>query len=155
MENDIKNIIEEFFAKMSFDISDISSSLDMDSGAFWFSLQSKDSYVLVGRAGETLQTINYLIKRIIENKYKENTPMVTVDINGHQKAKIEKLKTVAHMMSERARFFKSKVELDPMNGFERRIIHEHVANLPDLESESEGYGRDRHVTIKFVEKKSL
>lgn len=155
METDIKNIIEEFFTKMSFDISEISSTLDMDSGAFWFSLKSKDSYVLIGRDGETLQTINYLIKRILENKYKENTPLVTIDINGHQQAKIDKLKTLTHMMAERARFFKSKIDLEPMNGFERRIVHEEVAKSADLKSESEGFGKDRHVVIYFVDKKGF
>jgi len=155
METDIKNIIEEFFTKMSFDISEISSDLDMDSGAFWFSLKSNDSYVLIGKDGETLQTINYLIKRIVENKYKENTPLVTIDINGHQKAKIDKLRTLTHMMAERARFFKSKIDLEPMNAFERRIVHEEVAKSSDLKSESEGFGKDRRVVIYFVDKKAL
>lgn len=150
METEIKKIVEEFLQKTSFDFSNVSSDLDMGSGAFTFSTESKDSNVLIGKNGETIQAINYLIKRIVEQKFKENTPRVSVDINNYQKSKIEKIRTIAHMMSERARFFKSKIALEPMNPFERRVVHEYVAEHKDLKSESEGFGTTRHIVISFV-----
>lgn len=150
METEIKKIVEEFLQKTSFDFSTVSSDLDMDSGSFTFSTESKDSNILIGKNGETIQAINYLIKRIVENKFKENTPRLSVDINNYQKSKIEKIKTTAHMMSERARFFKSKVALEPMNPFERRIVHEYVSGHKDLKSESEGFGTMRHIVISYV-----
>lgn len=149
METEIKKIIEEFLSKTGFDFGDVSSELDMDSGSFWFSLESKDSNYLIGKDGETIQSLNFLLKRFLEKKYKENTPHVTLDINKYQKAKVEKIKTIAHMMSERARFFKSKIELEPMNSFERRIVHEYVSKHADLSSESAGFGKDRHIVISF------
>jgi spoIIIJ-associated protein len=150
MESEIRKTIEEFLNKTSFGFEEISGGLDMDSGDFWFSVKSSDSNFLIGRNGETIQNINYIIRRIMENKFKENAPRVTIDVNDYQKAKIEKVRTIAHMMAERARFFKSKVELEPMNAFERRIVHEYVSKHSDLKSESEGFGKNRRVAISFV-----
>ncbi len=151
-ENDIKNFIEEFIRKTTFDFGSVQVTLDMDSGSYWCSINSDDSRALIGRDGETIQALNYVIKRILETKYKENTPRVIIDVNDYQKSRIEKIKTVAYMMAERARFFKSKVELEPMNAFERRIVHEYVSKHEDLASESAGIGRSRRVVISYKNK---
>jgi spoIIIJ-associated protein len=151
IETEIKKIIEEFLQKTSFDFSDVSITLDMDNGSYWCSISSPDSKQLIGRNGETIQVINYLIKRILDTKYKENTPHIIIDINDYQKQKIDRIKTMAYMMAERARFFKSKVELEPMNSFERRIVHEFVSKHNDLTSESAGVGPSRRVIISYEE----
>jgi predicted RNA-binding protein Jag len=56
---------------------------------------------------------------------------------------------MAHIMAERARYFKSNVEIDPMNPFERRIIHEFLADEKDLKTESTGLGLSSRVVIKY------
>lgn len=152
MEKEIQNLIEEFIKKTSFGFDKVSVDLDMDSGSYWCSIETPDSNFLIGRGGENIFNINYLIRRILEKKYKENTPRVTIDINNYQKSKIDKIKTIAHMMAERARFFKSRVELEPMNSFERRVVHEYVSKHSDISSESDGYGKNRRVVISFVNK---
>ncbi|MDQ5883286.1 MAG: spoIIIJ-associated protein [Patescibacteria group bacterium] len=152
METEIKKIIEELLSKTNFDFTSVSSELDMDSGSIWFLIESKDANHLIGKDGETIQSLNYLVKRFLDKKYKENAPQIIIDVNNYQKLKIEKIKTIAHMMSERARFFKSKIELDPMNSFERRIVHEYVSKQGDLSSESAGFGKDRHIVISFINK---
>ena len=54
------------------------------------------------------------------------------------------------MMAERARYFKSSVEVDPMPAFERRIVHEFLSDAIDLKTESTGFGAKRRVVIKYV-----
>ena len=54
------------------------------------------------------------------------------------------------MMSERARYFKSNVEVDPMSAFDRRVVHEFLSNMPDLKTESMGFGPTRRVVIKYI-----
>ncbi len=149
LETDIKNLIEEFLTKAGFHFDSLDIILDMDSGSYVASVRSNDSRHLVGRDGEGLQNINFLLRRIVEKKHGEEAPRVMLDINGYQKEKIERIKTVAHMMAERARFFKSKIELEPMNAYERRIVHEYVSKHGDIESESAGTGRGRHVVISW------
>ena len=54
------------------------------------------------------------------------------------------------MMSERARYFKSNIEVDPMSAFDRRIVHEFLSSATDLKTESTGTGYNRRVVIKYV-----
>ena len=54
------------------------------------------------------------------------------------------------MMSERARYFKSNIEVDPMSAFERRVVHEFLSNATDLKTESVGFGPTRRVVIKYI-----
>jgi spoIIIJ-associated protein len=53
-------------------------------------------------------------------------------------------------MSERARYFKSNIEVDPMSAFERRIVHEFLSEANDLKTESVGFGPSRRVIIKYI-----
>ncbi len=151
IDQDLKKIIEEFFNKTGFDYRDVSINLNLESGSYWCSVNSNDPRSLIGREGEAIQAINYLVRRMVEVKYKEGAPRVTLDINNYQKDREDRIKTTAHMMAERARFFKSRIELEPMNAYERRIVHEFVSHHPDLASESVGDGKSRRVVIVFKE----
>ncbi len=143
---DIQNFIEQMLSNMGFGQNSIDFDID-ERGTKVFKISTTDSKDLIGKDGETLQSLNHLLKRFVEKNGETNHVMI--DINGYQDKKIERIKTIAHMMSERARFFKSSVELEPMNAFERHIIHEYVQNLEDLETESTGFGKERHIVIKY------
>ena len=75
---------------------------------------------------------------------------ILIDINGFQKKRIEDIHAIAHMMAERARYFKSNIEVDPMPAFERRIVHEFLSDATDLKTESQGEGFARRVVIKYT-----
>ena len=72
-----------------------------------------------------------------------------MDINDFQKKRVENVRAIAHMMSERARYFKANIEVDPMSAFERRIVHEFLSDATDLTTESIGFGPSRRVVIKY------
>ncbi len=119
----------------------------------WYSLSVRDGHILLGRDGETLHAFTLLIKRILEKNFNEETAKsFTLDINDFHKKRIEQLKTTAHMLAERARFFKSAIDLDPMNPFDRRIVHEYLQNYTDLTTDSVGEGRNRHIVITYKPK---
>ena len=126
-----------------------------DSNPLFYSFHTKNGRELIGRNGETLTALTYLLKRFIEKERGEEVAKAfTLDINDFHKKRIDQLKTTAHMLAERARFFKSEVALDPMTPFERRVIHEYLQNYSDISTESAGVGKDRHVVIKFIKKNS-
>jgi spoIIIJ-associated protein len=75
-----------------------------------------------------------------------------VDVNDYQKKRIEDIRAKARVYAERARYFKSSVEMDPMSSYERMIIHSEFSDTPDIETSSAGVGRDRHIVIRFTEK---
>ncbi len=119
----------------------------------WYKVRVNDPGLFILREGEALVALNHIVKRIFENKYgtgEEFPYEVMIDINDFQKKRVENIKAVAHMMAERARYFKSNIDVDPMSPFERRIVHEFLQDATDLKTESEGYGRDRRVVIKYI-----
>ncbi len=151
----IEKIITEFFKETGIHSGEVSFSYDEDTKTIWCGISVADGRLLTGKNGETLAAINHLIRKIVEKNlgYAEDSKQslnVIVDINGFQKKKVDSIKAVAHMMAERARFFKSSIEVDPMTPFERRIVHEFLATMPDLKTESTGEGMKRRVVIKYI-----
>ena len=150
-KEEIQNLIQELIEKTL--VQTTSVTLSPDSGAnLMFSVQVNEPHFFIGRDGEALLALNHLVNRMIENKTdKAEEPLrILVDINDFQKKKIDAVRAIAHMMGERARYFKANVEVDPMSAFERRIVHEFLANAVDLQTESAGFGPTRHVIIKYI-----
>ena len=151
----IKEIIEQIFKYTACTISKCDFS--EDSGMLWCMIETPDSSFMIGRDGETLRSLNHIIQKMVEKNLptdgliEEKGPSIFIDVNGYQKKRFENLKTIAHMMAERARYFKSNIEIDPMPAFERRIIHMFLEGAKDVKTESEGYGPNRRVVIKYVD----
>jgi spoIIIJ-associated protein len=103
---------------------------------------------LIGRGGETLDALQHMLRILLFNDGLSYENMIVVDINGYRNKKtanIEKrVKEIAHKVRE------SGIEeiLEPMNSFERRVIHMAITNIADVESESVGERHDRRVKIK-------
>ena len=99
--------------------------------------------------------LNHLMKRIVDKKEDESLPSFLVDVNDYQKKRIDDIRARAHMLAERARYFKSSVEMDPMSSYERMIVHAEFTEVPDIKTESTGNGRDRRVVLRYCEEKVL
>ncbi len=154
-KEEIKNLIKEIIEKTTISVKEI--IVEEDAGkTVWYSINVAEPYYFTAHGGEALFALNNLIRRIIESKTPliENerpiTSNILIDINGFQKKHIENIHTIAHMMAERARYFKSSIEVDPMSAYERRIVHEFLSNETDLKTESTGEGLSRRVVIKYI-----
>ncbi|MEK7118795.1 MAG: R3H domain-containing nucleic acid-binding protein [Patescibacteria group bacterium] len=118
-----------------------------------FVVSTPDGAILIGERGDRLLALNHLVKRIAERELgDENVPFL-IDINDYQKKRIDDIRTKARILAERARYFKSSVEMDPMSSYERMIVHAEFTDTPDIATESAGYGKDRHVILKYTEEK--
>lgn len=148
-QDQIKKIIEDIFKHTECAIS--KCEFVQENNMLWCMIDTPDSRFMIGRDGETLRSLNHLVRKILEkDSGEEVVANVFIDVNGYQKKRFDSLKTIAHMMAERARYFKSNIEVDPMPAFERRIVHMFLEGAPDIKTESEGYGPNRRVIIKYV-----
>jgi len=148
----IKEAVEQIFKHTACTLTKCEFS--EDSGMLWCMIETPDSSFMIGREGETLRSLNHIVQKIVEKEIvhtDEKGPSIFIDINGYQKKRFESLKNIAHMMAERARYFKSNIEIDPMPAFERRIIHMFLEGAKDIKTESEGYGPTRRVVIKYID----
>ncbi len=149
---EIQNLIQELIEKTTVPVSGISLN-EEDPKNVWFSVEVSEPHFFISKEGEALFALNHIVRKIIETKMgtaEDAELRMLIDINGFQKRKVESLKAVAHMMAERARYFKSNIEVDPMSAFERRIVHEFLSNARDIKTESSGFGKNRRVVIKYV-----
>ncbi len=131
---------------------DVHNSFDESTNTVWFNIDGKDAYPLLARGGDALTSLNYLANKMLEKKLSEtgSNIRVVIDANGFEKKKIDNLKTVAHMMAERARYFKSSIDIDPMSPRDRKIVHEFLSTMSDIKTESVGEGPKRHIVIKYT-----
>lgn len=156
MNETIKKIIEDVLNAGNFSYEEITFHSPEIDDIVWYQVRSNDSHHLIGKGGETLSALNHLVKKIADTvtgtqggeKNKAND--FFIDVNDFQKKKVDNIKTVAHMMAERARFFKSSVQVDPMTPFERKIMHSYLSKQSDIKTQSEGMGASRHIVITFV-----
>ena len=166
---EMQNLIKELIEKTTIPVSKISTDEDKPTSLHssedkttWFSVEVSQPHFFWERGGEALFAINHLARRMIEAKTpptavgeggvsnKQEGLGILIDINGFQKKRIENIHAIAHMMAERARYFKSNIEVDPMPAFERRIVHEFLSDATDLKTESQGEGFARRVVIKYI-----
>lgn len=150
-QDKIKEIIEQIFKYSMCTLSKCEFSEEGE--MLWCMIETPDSSFMIGRDGETLRSLNHLVQKMIEKdivQTEEKRPSLFIDINGYQKKRFDNLKNIAHMMAERARYFKSNIEIEPMPAYERRIIHMFLEGSKDIKTESEGYGPTRRVVIKYV-----
>jgi len=150
MEHDkVKNLIQEFFKLTNSEIK--SCEISNDGDMLWCSIYTPDSRFLIGHEGEVLRSLNHIIKKIVEKNIEgEEYQNLLIDINDYQKKHFDNLKATAHMLAERARYFKSNIEASPMSAFDRRILHTFLQPDTDIKTESIGDGKERRVVIKYI-----
>ncbi len=110
-------------------------------------VKTKDSGRLIGRQGQTLSDIQYLVNRILFNQ-DQTSPKVMVDIGGYRAQTREALVKKAQAAAEKVRRWGDVVELEPLNAFDRRIIHSVLKDDPGVETHSvEVEGTDKKAVL--------
>ena len=110
-------------------------------------IEGDDLGVLIGRRGQALSALQYLVRLIVAEKLKKWVS-VNVDVDWYKKRHYEALKKLALRLAEQVTRRKRPVTMEPMPPDERRIIHITLANLPDVNTQSTGDGDGRCVVIQ-------
>ena len=151
--SDIKKLIEDVLNGLTvqFDMVEVVE----DDVHPIFMIKTDDSGVLIGNNGENLRALNHLIKKIAHTKTDGDTcNQFIVDVNGYNRRRMREIKDQTAILAERARLFKSSVEMSPMNAYERMIVHSFLSDDKEIQTQSEGEGRFRRVVLKYVVKES-
>jgi len=150
------NLLRELLERLRVTYEDIRIDSDPKTGTTQFMIHTKESALLIGERGSRLHALNHLIKKILERSTPTGEELnIQVDVNEYQKKHIEEIRSKARILAERARYFKSSVDMEPMSAYERMIIHSEFASSPDISTESSGKGKDRHVVLRYTENKTL
>jgi spoIIIJ-associated protein len=110
-------------------------------------VKTDDSGRLIGRQGQTLSDLQYITNRMLFQQ-DPSVPKVTVDICGYRAQAREALVKKAKEAAEKVRRWGDVVELEPLNAFDRRIIHQALKDDPNIETHSvEVEGTDKKVIL--------
>jgi len=111
-------------------------------------VEGDDLGLLIGRRGETLASLQYLLNLMMTRQFGEHMSF-TVDVEGYRRRREKQLNTLAHRMAEQVRRTRRPVTLEPMPANERRIIHLALAEDRQVQTSSLGEGDARKVSISL------
>jgi len=109
-------------------------------------ISGDDLGLLIGRRGDTLQSLQYLVNLIVARRY-PGMGAVTLDVEHYRHRREEQVVSLAQRMADRVRQTGAPITLEPMSAAERRLVHITLAEDPELETNSVGEGENRKVVI--------
>ena len=145
VEDEIREFLDSVFKAMKLEVT-IDIKVDEDNRNVDVELNGPEMGVLIGKRGQTLDSLQYLTNLAI-NKQSENYYRVKIDTEDYRKRRRETLENLAKNISFKVKRTKRPVSLEPMNPFERRVIHSALQNDRFVETHSEGDEPYRHVVV--------
>lgn len=116
-------------------------------------IKTEESGRLIGRQGQTLADLQYLVNRILFQQ-DQNAPKVMLDVGGYRSQARDVLIKKAKDAAEKVRRWGDAVELEPLNAFDRRLVHQALKDDPDIETHSvEVDGTDKKALILRFKRK--
>lgn len=119
---------------------------DEDAGGPIFDLEGEDSGLLIGRRGQTLQSLQFVVTLISRKRLGEDVRVV-LDVENYRRRRETSLRDMAAKVASRVTQTNRSITLEPMSPADRRVIHTSLAEHPEVRTESAGEGENRKVTI--------
>ncbi len=145
--NYIKKYINDFANKFGIKIN---SEVRENDGIINVMLISDNNSLLIGKDGKNMDAIQILLRQSLCNQINQNVK-VLVDVSGYKNKRNKNLEFEIKKICKEVLNTKLEVKLDPMNSYQRRIVHTVVSNFPNLKSESVGESPNRYTVISYKE----
>ena len=140
----VEQFVKDTLKAMDMDV-EITSSIDKD-GALYVDMKGENMGILIGKRGQTLDSLQYLANRVA-NKHQSGYVRVKLDTENYRARREETLKHLAKNIAHKVKRNRRPVILEPMNPYERRIIHSTLQSDPYVTTHSEGEDPYRKVAV--------
>lgn len=145
VEDCVRDFLNRVFEAMDMEV-EILSKYDEESGMVEVEFKGSEMGVLIGKRGQTLDSLQYLTNLAV-NKQTDKYVKVKLDTEDYRKRRKDTLENLAKNISYKVKRTKRPVALEPMNPFERRVIHSALQNDRFVSTHSEGEEPYRHVVV--------
>lgn len=145
IEDVAKNFLGDVFTAMHMDVA-VDVNYDEEEKNMDINFSGEEMGVLIGKRGQTLDSLQYLVSLVV-NKEAENYVRVKVDTEDYRQRRKETLENLAKNIAYKVKKTRRPVSLEPMNPYERRIIHSALQNDKYISTHSEGEEPFRRVVI--------
>jgi spoIIIJ-associated protein len=136
--------------KTMFENMDVDANIEMSLNGdteIEYRIETDENPILIGKGGKTLENIQFYIRNLINSFFDERV-IVQLDIGGYKQNRKRQLEILATKTAKSVARSKIAASLEPMNAYERRIVHTKLAEWRDVSTVSEGEGSKRHLVIK-------
>ncbi len=146
-KNRIARFLEGLLDRMG-NYKDIDMKMEDTERGVAVTLSGKGIGSIIGHRGETLDAIQHLTSFVVNNDVEERI-RVTVDAEGYRKKREQSLINLAQKMADKVKKYKRSMTLEPMNSYERHIIHTALQDVPDVSTVSTGNEPVRRVVVMY------
>ena len=142
-----RETIDELISLMDVDVMcNLRQAESEEVGGPMFEIEGDDSGLLIGRKGETLRSLQFMVRFLVSRKTGERANL-SVDVEGYDDRRRQSLSSLANRVAQRVVKTGRSIELEPMNPRERRLVHITLSENGDVYTESSGTGEGRRVVI--------
>lgn len=117
---------------------------------FYCNIDTDNNSILIGKNGVILRTLNFITKHAVNTEFKEKIE-ISLDINGYKESRFQKVTAMGKRIGKQIQKTHVDVKLDPMPADERKVMHSVIAEMDHLRTESSGEGKNRYITIYYVD----
>lgn len=149
LKNDILLEVQEFLKNILNGMGlEVSFEVTTKEGVTTIKMYSSNNPIIIGRNGQNLEALAVIARQFIKN-ITFNGPKIILDVEDYKDRQIKKLERLARNLAKDVVRLKSDIEMDNMNSYERRIVHNVLADFNGVKTESVGEEPNRHVVIKY------
>lgn len=141
-----REVVEKLLSLMEVDATVQVSGGEDDQSPLSIDVSNGDLGVLIGRRGQTLASLQYLVNIILGRKLKSGVRVI-VDVAGYRKRRDEELQNMTLRVAELVKSTRRSITLEPMPAMERRVVHLALRDDPELATQSVGFGDSRKVVV--------
>ena len=152
--NDVQQFLEQYVSAY---FNNINMPVEVivnrsENNEFKIIINADNNAILIGKNGQTLEAIKTIVNAAANATFRCHIHM-SVDINGYKEERYEKLKQTVERIARTVVKTKVSARLGDLTSDERKIVHQHLSEMPHVKTESEGEGNNRRLKIIYVDKK--
>jgi len=148
-----EKFVEDVLNAMNMEEVKVTSTVD-EEGALSITMEGKNMGILIGKRGQTLDSLQYLTNRVA-NKMQDGYVRVKLDTEDYRRRRKETLENLAKNIASKVKRTRRTVALEPMNPYERRIIHSALQSDPAVSTHSEGEEPYRKVVVTLARRSGV
>ncbi len=143
---DLENYLKEIVKGMGIEVSmEVSTKENVTT----FKMYTSNNPIVIGKNGQNLEALTVLARQFVKNLAPINGPKIILDVEDYKDRQIERLERLAKNLAREVKRTKVPVEMDAMNSYERRIVHNILTDFKGIRTESIGEEPNRRVVIKL------
>ncbi|MEG0737009.1 MAG: R3H domain-containing nucleic acid-binding protein [Longicatena sp.] len=148
-EQDIQDFMKAYLDTYFENIEmEVEVTVESDNGFYRITLNGENNAILIGRNGQTLQSLNNILKSAASSEFKRRIGLL-IDVNGYKEEKYQKICALAGRVAKTVQRTKTDATLDPMPADERKAIHNYLTNMKYVSTVSEGEGSQRRIKLVY------